>query len=103
MRILHLTLKKKWFDLIALGHKKIEYREVKPYWKTRLMKNGHFRNYDVIHFRNGYAKDAPTMVVEFKGVAVVNRMIHKPKNGEELLDDTFAIKLGKVLEIKNYT
>lgn len=27
MEILHLTLKKKWFDLIASGSKTIEYRD----------------------------------------------------------------------------
>ena len=32
MRILHLTLKKQYFDDIIAGEKKEEYREVKPYW-----------------------------------------------------------------------
>ena len=30
--ILHLTLKKKYFDEILSGKKKKEYRELKPYW-----------------------------------------------------------------------
>ena len=34
--LLHLTLKKKWFDLIKSGEKKIEYQRIKDYWKTRL-------------------------------------------------------------------
>ena len=37
MKILHLTLKKKWFDMILSGEKKEEYREIKPYWIVRLM------------------------------------------------------------------
>lgn len=37
MKTLHLTLKKKWFDMIASGEKKEEYREIKPYWITRLV------------------------------------------------------------------
>ena len=36
MKILHLTLKKKWFELIKSGVKKEEYREIKPYWIVRL-------------------------------------------------------------------
>ncbi|MDM8539125.1 ASCH domain-containing protein [Desulfobacterales bacterium HSG17] len=32
--ILLLTLKHKWFDLIASGKKRREYREIKPYWAT---------------------------------------------------------------------
>ncbi len=63
-RILHLTLKKKWFDMIASGVKKEEYREMKPYWHKRLLNKG----YDVIRFRNGYAKDSPTLTVEYKGL-----------------------------------
>ena len=37
MRILHLTLKKKWFDMIASGGKIEEYRDIKPYWCSRLL------------------------------------------------------------------
>ena len=36
MTELHLTLKKKWWDMIASGEKKEEYREIKPYWIRRL-------------------------------------------------------------------
>ena len=35
--ILHLTLKKKWFDMILSGEKTEEYREIKPYWIKRLL------------------------------------------------------------------
>lgn len=34
--ILHLVLKKQWYDLIESGIKKEEYREIKPYWIRRL-------------------------------------------------------------------
>lgn len=37
MEVLHLTLKKKWFDFIASGEKKEESREIKPYWDSRLL------------------------------------------------------------------
>lgn len=37
MKVLHLTLKKKWFDMILSGEKKEEYREIKPYWIKRLI------------------------------------------------------------------
>ncbi len=35
--ILHLTIKRKWFDLITLGKKPLEFREIKPYWTSRLL------------------------------------------------------------------
>jgi len=68
MRILHLTLKKKWFDMIASGEKKEEYREIKPYWTKRF---GDFLvkiQFDQILFRNGYSKNAPTVRVECNGI-----------------------------------
>lgn len=38
MKTLDLVLKHKWYDLIANGDKKEEYRELKPYWCKRIMK-----------------------------------------------------------------
>jgi len=76
---------KKWFDEILSGKKKIEYREIKPYWTKRLFnEDGTPKEYDVISFRNGYIKDARKMIVEFKGV----------RRGEE----SYEIMLGRVLE-----
>jgi hypothetical protein len=37
MKILHLTVKKKWFDMEVSGIKKDEYRAIKTYWVTRLI------------------------------------------------------------------
>jgi ASC-1-like (ASCH) protein len=79
IKILHLTLKKKWFDLIKAGEKTKEYREVKPYWTTRLEN----KVYDEIHFRNGYSKNSPFMKVEWKGMKKEN--------------DQYVILLGKIL------
>ncbi len=56
-RILYLTLKKQWFNLINSGFKTEEYREIKPYWEKRFDN----KTYDVVEFRNGYHKDAPKM------------------------------------------
>ena len=65
MKILHLTLKKKWYDMIASGQKTCEYREIKPYWKKRLFEsNGQMLRFDKIIFRNGYRKDS--RVIAFK-------------------------------------
>ena len=87
MKILHLNLYRKYFDAILKGDKTIEYRDITPYWSKRL----EGRYYDVIKFRNGYAKVAPEMVVEYCGVNVVN---YKNEN-------TYAIKLGNILETNN--
>ena len=84
MRILHLTLHRKWFDEIASGIKVNEYRDIKPYWEKRL----EGKTFDEIHFRNGYSKTAPFMRVKWSGIR------------KEKAKNRFNIILGKVLEVK---
>ena len=90
MRILHLTLKKQWFDMIASGKKREEYREMKPYWHKRLMG----KTYDAIHFRNGYSRDARSMTVEMKvllsGLGIVEW--GAPEN-----EQVYILRLGEIL------
>ena len=79
--ILHLTLKKKWFDLIKSGEKKVEYRQAKQYWIKRL----YGRRFDEIHFHNGYSPDSPFMIVECLDIVRIG--------------DMFEIRLGEILFI----
>ncbi len=85
---LYLTLRRRWFDEIAAGTKTVEYREMTPYWQRRIVG----RQYDEVHFRNGYRQDSPFMRVEYRGWKRTVR------DGKPM----FALQLGKVLEIKNY-
>ena len=97
-RILHLTLKKKWFDFIKTGEKKLEYREDKPYWRKRLLDDKGFpKMFDIVRFRNGYAKNSPVVDVEFKSILCLNKRWLEPQHGEVLPENVFAIHLGKVL------
>lgn len=74
-KILYLTLKKKWFDLIKSGEKRIEYREVKPYWTKRFFdRDGLMKYFDEIHFRNGYGKDKPLLITEWWGMIELDGM-----------------------------
>ena len=88
MKILHLTLFKKWFDAIERGEKTEEFRRKTPFWIKRLAG----RHYEEIHFRNGYNKSARFMRVQFLGVS----------EGEFEAHPAFIIKLGKILERKNF-
>ncbi len=101
MKILHLTLKKKWFDLIASGKKTMEYRADKPYWQKRLLDGEDPKTFDIIRFKNGYGK-VPTMDVQFKGIAFTAPEWCTPANGEILTGNTIVIKLGDVLSITNH-
>ena len=86
--ILHLNLHREFFAAIANKKKRIEYRKQSPYWRKRLDE----RKYDVILFRNGYAKDAPEMLVEFCGL----RRYGKGR------DAYYAIRLGRILKIRRW-
>ena len=98
MTVLNLILEKKWFDLIASGRKTIEYREYKPHWISRLMRNGALRDdFTEVHFRNGYKSDAPFMKVQVENLTLYARRFIAPMNGEEITADKyFSIALGKV-------
>ena len=87
-KILHLNLYRKYFDAIVNGTKVFEYRQKTDYWKKRI----EGREYDIIKFRNGYAKDAPTMLVEYKGYNIGFNV---------LCEEKYMINLGKVIEV-NY-
>ena len=79
--MLILPIKKKWFDMIASGEKKEEYREIKPYYDSRFMNAFGFilvvgqmiygdaapeeirKPWPVpIVFRNGYSKESPEII-----------------------------------------
>ena len=97
MKILNLTVKKKWFDLIKSGEKKIEYREGKPYWNKRLVNEcGYGKRFDIVRFRNGYRKCSPTIDVEFRHISFTGKKWCTPEHGEIIWDDTIAIHLGRV-------
>ncbi len=98
-RVLHLTLKKKWFDMIASGEKKEEYREFKPYWVSRLCSGFpsvyDTKDFDIVQFKNGYAKDAPTIRVKWEGCDLSFGAI---KNwGGNPAVKCFIIKLGEIV------
>ena len=86
--VLHLNLHREFFSQIAAGTKRTEYRSQTPYWKRRLEN----RKYDAIQFRNGYATDAPEILVEFRGL----RRYGKGRNAY------YVILLGRILKIKGW-
>ena len=86
-KILHLILMRKYFELILNGVKTKEYRDKTSYWDKRLAN----REYDVIQFRNGYAKDAPIMVIPYAGYEIIER------NGVIV----YSLNLGNIIEKRN--
>lgn len=102
MKVLHLTLKKKWFDMIASGEKKEEYREIKQHWMDRLWAWGNLfddpREFSAVEFKNGYGKNSPTMLVEWISTEVGKA---KPEWSDNWEGDVFVIRLGSIIT-KNF-
>lgn len=88
MNVLFLTVTKHWFDEIKSGKKKIEYREYKQYWISRLKG----KSYDIVEFRNGYQRNADKLRAEYLGYNIL-RGVKNPLGK----DKVFAIHLGRLL------
>lgn len=66
--MLTLPIKGKWYDMILSGEKTEEYREIKPYYTTRLRNIWGYPAYwgerHRVCFRNGYSKQARSFLAE---------------------------------------
>lgn len=85
MKVLSLTLMREFFEAIRAGQKTVEYREVQPYRINSL----EGKQFDEIHFRNGYSADAPFMRVECKGMGI----------SDFRGSPHYCIQLGRILEV----
>lgn len=111
-RILYLTLKGRWFDMILSGEKREEYRDLKVYWANRLCSNIRcdsvggwlhnidssvsFINFDAVRFARGghFHPSIPQMTVECKGIGIGKGKQEWGATGDEY----FVIKLGNILQ-----
>jgi hypothetical protein len=66
MRILRLTIKRRWLEMIIKGVKKDEYRDINKYYASRLDN----KDYDFIEFYVGgyFGQDMPRAKFKFNGV-----------------------------------
>lgn len=89
---LWLHLKEKYFDQIRRGIKEEEYREVKPYWITRLVG----KTYDEIIIVKGYPGPGYTsdVVLSFPWNGCYRKKIFFPITNDER--EVFAIPLRSI-------
>lgn len=91
--ILPLVLKGKWYDMIASGVKKEEYREAKPYWQKRIRKWLHKGNESdmssdwkfparVVTFSRGYKKPGMAFLAGFEHIVGWERSRLRTEWGE---------------------
>lgn len=101
MSMLVLPIKKKWFEMIASGEKKEEYREIKPYYDSRFMNIFGFdylnKRVEIV-FRNGYSANSPSI----KCLCILNKGYGKQKWGAEIKKEYYILTILKIIEIKNW-
>lgn len=108
--ILHLNLKRKWFDMIKAGKKATEYRNLSPYWMTRFRRvtilGCHFYSVEikgkryipndvVICFSNGYARDREQFHIELLDISVGAGVQRLGANKGQYY---FKLKLGNIIQ-----
>lgn len=92
-QILLLRICAEWFKDLIAWKAKIRYREVKPYWETRILeKNWDPKFFDEVHIKNWYKETSPMIIMQFKWMHWIEE--HEWK-------DCFKIELWNILEIKN--
>ncbi len=90
LSVLHLTLKKRWFEMVASREKREEYREIKPYWTVRLVN----KKYDAVQFTNGYSKNAPRVMFALKDIL---SGLGVPEWGAPLTKQVYILRLGDII------
>lgn len=110
--MLVLTIKREWFDMILSGEKKEEYREIKPYYTSRLEKlfsyNIHTNKSEVwylgnktipqeIMFRNGYNHNSPFI----KCKCVLGAGFGKKEWGAIPGQLYYILRIVEILEVSN--
>lgn len=100
--MLVLPIKKKWFDMIACGEKKEEYREIKPYYIKRFDKYFHDNKGLLVEkeiiFRNGYSYNSPSV----RCICWLCRGNGREDWGGSAYEEYFVLQILKILEVKNY-
>lgn len=89
------TIKRVWLAKIVDGSKKIEYREIKPYWTAKL--KGISVPFE-LRLINGMSKTAPEVTVLIKKVDVG---FQGSNEGDEE-GKVYRLHIGRILNIKNW-
>lgn len=99
--MLTLPIKKKWFDMILSGEKKEEYREIKPYYRSRFENLGLLDSYGLpltnkvpVQFRNGYRSDSPV----FTAVCSLDIKEGREEWGAEKGREYFVLTVHEILK-----
>ncbi len=89
-----LTIKRQWFDMIVSGKKKEEYRNINPYYQSRLE---HFvdRSTAYVRLKNGYNSNSPYVDL----ICTVTKGTGKPEWGAAPGVFYYVLKINKILKV----
>lgn len=97
MNVLDLPLKREYYLMIESGIKREEYREIKPFWISRLLVGGYsesgeiaFKHFPLVRFRYGYTRR--TMLFEIDHISIG---LGNPDWGAPDGVMVFILKIGK--------
>lgn len=83
---LFIIIKSEWFEKIKSGEKTSEYREIKPYWNTRLN-----RPFETVTFAVGYRPDREIMTYKIISIGITT------EPNDLNLARAYEIKLGEYI------
>ncbi len=104
--MLVLPIRKKWFEMILSGEKKEEYREIKPYYKSRFRTVGMIDQYGLptilpaeIIFRNGYSADSPAIAAK----CTLDIQTGRPEWGAEPGKEYYVLRIESAVDLTKRT
>ena len=93
------TLEREWFSQIVDRSKRIEYREIKPYWTSRLSKvSTPFR----LVLRNGMNRPIPVLTVRIDRIVPNPNPNPNPKRKSGKRKGNYALHIGRVLKVEHW-
>lgn len=102
MQTLTTTIKRRWLSEIVAGTKRIEYREIKPYWIKRLVIGESAQAFKPCPFKlrliNGMSKTAPEVTVRIDKVDIGRQ----PSDPDLYDGEVFRLHIGRILSYKNW-
>ena len=91
MDVITTTIDRECFAQIVAGTKRVEYREIKPYWTNRLRK---LRMPFRLVLRNGMSPPVPVVTV------LIDRVTPSP--GRRPRKGTYALHIGRILKVEHW-
>jgi len=89
--VITTTIKRQWFAEIVARTKRVEYRDIKPYWTERLKRvRVPFR----LVLRNGMSPPIPVVTVR------IDRVTPSPRSGRR--SGRYALHIGRVLRVEHW-